>query len=438
MKHRFTFFMFKILIVTCFYFVLATPLFSIENVASQPLNLQSLFDIALQNNPTTKAAWWNARRAADALGSSKSAYYPNIAFNANITNGRDFKFRNGPDVNYTTVAAEMILTFLVADFGERAANTQAFMHALEAAGWESEAAIQKVMAEVLENGYSLIYAQEILQALLVSLEDANKMVEAASKLQSAGLNPISDVYTSKASLSQIQMQVAQQKSTVDIQRAKLATTLGYDADTFLEVAPLEAVNVPEMKIGELLELAKNTRQDLMAKRARLCESIAKKRKVDASYLPKLAFASRGGVEHAVHDKANGAHYQIALNLDVPLFTGFEATYASRQAYADIKITAEELAQLELAIALDVLAQSRTVGASGEMLQYAKENLKHAHDAYNATLRKYQAGRDRIAELSIALQQYVSARVRHSEVSSQYLVAIANLAYSTGTLGACAR
>lgn len=437
MKSLFTlFFILPLLISDLLLFgqtVPASPVCRVDAASSDVLTLGDLLNTALTNNPDTQLTWWNAQRAAAAVGSAKSAYYPQLSFNGNVSHSREFKFINGPDVNSTVLSANIILTFLVADSGERAANVQAFMMALQAAGWESDWAIQKVMAEVFENGYSTIYAKDTLEALELSQEDAKKMLDAAKNLNEAGLNPISDVYSSRAALAQIGIEVAQQRSTLEIHRAKLAATLGLEADTPLKLARLDALNVPQKDLSELIVLAKSTRQDLMASRARLAESIARRNKTVTRYGPKLSLNGRGGADHAVHDRASAGHYQITLNLDMPLFTGFEATYQNRMAIADVKISETELVQLELTVALEVLTQSSKVESSCEMLQYAKINLENAQAAYEATLEKYRAGKERIAEVSIALRQIVSARVRYSEINARYLIAIANLAYATGTL-----
>lgn len=411
----------------------ASPACRWDPTSNNGLTIGDLLNTALTNNPETQLTWWNAQRAAAAVGSAKSSYYPQISLNENVSNSRDFKFRNGPDVTSTVLGANIILEFLVADYGERAANVQAYRMALQAAGWESEWSIQKVMAEVFENGYSTIYAKDTLDALVLSQADAKKMVEAAINLNEAGLSPISDVYSSRASLAQIEIEVAQQKSTLEISQAKLAATLGLEADTPLKLARLDALKVPQKDLFELIALARSTRQDLMAKRARLAETIARQNKTAAQYGPKLSIYGRGGADHAVHDKANAGHYQITLNLDIPLFTGFDATYQNRMAFADVKISENELLQLELAIALEVLTQSSKVESSYEMLQYAKINLDNAQAAYEGSLEKYRAGKERIAEVSIALRQIVTARVRYSEINARYLIAIANLAYATGTL-----
>jgi sodium/proline symporter len=173
-------------------------------------------------------------------------------------------------------------------FGERAADVEATLLALGAAGWQTEWTLQKVMSQVFEKSYALIYAQDALEAYLISLEDAKKVVNSATKLNQAGLKPISDVYSSNASLAQIQIDVIQQRSQLRIQKAKLATTLGLDVETELQLASIDAVKFPQQSLSGLIQLSKEQRKDLMAQRARVAEAIALKKKVDARYRPNIS------------------------------------------------------------------------------------------------------------------------------------------------------
>ena len=72
-------------------------------------------------------------------------------------------------------------------------------------------------------------------------------------------------------------------------------------------------------------------------------------------------------------------------------------------------------------------------AAQEMMRFATLNLDNAYLAYQAVLEIYQAGKERIAEVSTAQKQLAIARVRYSEVKTHLMTAIANLAYATGTL-----
>lgn len=421
----------KYLLTTC---LLLISSWVVASDLNHPLTLVELVDIALENNPSTRQTWWNANRAASALGNAKSAYYPKIGLEANIKNGRDFKFINGPDADYTIVGADLLLSLLLYDFGERRANIQAAKMSLLAANWQVDWNIQKVMIKVLENAYSTLHTQEVLLAARSSLEDAEKVLEAARELNRAGLTPVSDVYTTQATFSQMKMEVTHQKAQLAIQKGKLASSLGLSANVPLEMADLNAIQSPSnAQIDELTAIALRQRADLMAKQAQLSESLSILDKTRASYGPKVTLSGRAGANHALHDKASGAQYQIALNFEMPLFNGFETMYKNRMAYADTKISMEELAQLQLDISLEVLTSSFSLEAATQMLPDAEDNLKNSLKAYESVLEKYRAGKERIAEVSNAQRQLSAARVKYSDVKTRWLTSIANLAYATGTL-----
>lgn len=399
-----------------------------------PLTLPELINIALENHPSTKQAWWNAQRAAAFVGSAKSAYYPQLNLEGSIINGRDFKFINGPDVDYTIVGADLYLSMLLYDFGERSANVCAAKSALIAANWQVDWNIQRVMVQVLENAYSMLHAQETLQATHCSLGDAEKVMRTARELNRTGLTPISDVYTSQASFAQMKMDFAQQKALLDIQKGKLITSLGLSADTNIALAPIKQLPAPQkQQLTDLISISYQQRADLMARQARLEETIFQEKSANAAYRPKVLFDGRGGANHAIHDKANAAQYQVALRLEIPLFNGFEPMYNNRIAFTDTQIATEDLLGLQLEISMEVLTYSRSLEAAQEMLPDAEESLNNAQKAYESVLEKYKAGEERIAEVSNAQRQLAAARIRYSDVKTRWLISIANLAYATGTL-----
>ena len=320
------------------------------------------------------------------------------------------------------------------DFGERQAGVTSAKMTLLSANWQTDFTLQKVMVNVLENAYMALYYQDALNAYNLSLKEAEKMVKSGKDLNQSGLKPISDVYTYQATLAQLQMDVAHQKALLDIQKGKLAASLGFSADTDIPLAPIGQLPIPQQtQTGVLIALAKEQRADLMAKRAKLSASLADLEKARTAYYPKISLTSRAGSDHDLHDKAHGAHYRIGLNFEMPLFDGFDTAYRNRMAYADSQITEEELARLELEIALEVLTRSRTLEEAQETLGYAEDNLKNAQQAFEAVVDKYSAGKEGIAEVSNTQRQLALARVRYSEVKTKWLVSIANLAYATGTL-----
>lgn len=409
---------------------------SLQAVANpqHPMSISELVDIALENHPSTRQAWWNAKRAAAVLGSAKSAYYPNLDVHSFATHGRDYKFINGPNTSYTTVGADLILSMMLYDFGERCADIKSAKMSLLAANWQMDWNIQKVMIDVMENAYKMLHAQEVLCAARVSLADAEKTLNAALELNRAGLSPISDVYIARAAFAQAKVQFSLQKSMRDIQNGRLAASLGISPDIALELTSLANIQFSQIpETAALISLAHQQRSDLMAKQAKLSQANAIVAKARSAYSPRLSFAGRGGANHSIHDKANGMQYAITLNFDIPVFDGFETMYNNRIAFADEKISMEELAQLELDISLEVLTNSRLLEAAQEMLPNAEEDLKNSTKAYESVLERYQAGKERMTEVSNAQRQLAEARVRFSDIKTRWLLSIAKLAYATGTL-----
>lgn len=317
-----------------FAFIFAALTISASPIPDHPLTISEMIDIALDNHPSTKQSWWNARRAAFASGSAKSSYYPSAAFEAHGSHGRNFKFINGPDTNYTIVGTDLALAFLLFDGGERNAGVERAKMGLIAANWQSEWAIQKVMVRVFENAHQLIHAREVFQAAAIALKEAEAVWEAAMELNRAGLTPVIDVYASRANFSLMKIEWSKQRGLLDIRMGELAVSLGFPVDTRLEIVPID--QFPAFAQGDicsLIDMASKQRADLLAKQARVAESAARQKQASTAFGPKLTLAGRGGTDHAVHDKAHGSHYEVRLDLEVPLFTGFDALYQKRAAFA---------------------------------------------------------------------------------------------------------
>ncbi len=294
--------------------------------------------------------------------------------------------------------------------------------------------IQKVMIRVLENAYAFFHAREVYQAALISFKEAGVVRDAALELSQAGFTPITDLYTSQANRSEMKMELSRQKALLDIQMGKLTASLGLPSSAKIEVAEMDLLPpLRNIEICGLIEQALKQRADLLAKQAQHAESVERQKQITRSYRPKLSLSGGAGTDHYFHDKEHGAHYKIGLNFNMPLFTGFEATYQKRMAFFDTQISMEELAELELEISLEVLTQTRLLEAAQENLPEVEEYLANSIKAYEGVLEKYRAGKERITALSDAQRQLAQARVRYSEIKTGWLTSLASLAYATGTL-----
>ena len=67
--------------------------------SSQPLQLVNLIDIALDNNPSTREAWQEARAAYAAVKQAESQYYPQATASANVTKERNVADLESAEIN---------------------------------------------------------------------------------------------------------------------------------------------------------------------------------------------------------------------------------------------------------------------------------------------------------------------------------------------------
>lgn len=414
-----------ILCLNCFY---------LSALESSPLTLAELIDTALENNPYTKKVWWQAKRARVAADLTKSAYYPRVDLETFAEHGRDFKYLNGPDTTYTIVGADLILGWMLYDFGVRSAEFEAAKCALVAADWQYNQMLQKVMLDVLERAYAVLHGEEALAATLISCKEAAFMLEIARELNLAGLNPISDVYSSEADYSELQIKMLELRSRLEVERGRLLLILGLSPFDTIELAKIHQLPGQfEPMQDQLLQIAKGKRADLFAKQAKISEEEHLQKKIAAEMRPKLFFSGRAGVNHAFQDRANGGQYGAVLHLNFPLFDGYENCYKLQMKRADVKISEEEVAALELEISFEILKYSTEMQAMQEMFIQAELYLQNSEKAYEGVKEMYKAGIERMSAVSIAHEQLAAARILYSDIKTRWLTSAAYLAFSIGAL-----
>ena len=334
------------------------PIVFCASLFGEDLSLAELIDIALKNNPQTEKVWANVKRARSVVGIARSREYPHLDGQAMVSHAREVKFPNGPETVFTSYGGELNLNYLLFDFGENRVAVRAAKENLSAAKWGADFSIQKVVADVAANYYELLSARELLVTKDSSLRDARVILSSAGELRDAGLRSENDYITVKAAVSEILMNLAQQKAIAAIAYGKLLTSLGLPTQTKLDVQTnTEGMQNPLFKEGieTLLSTAEERRADLMARQAALAGMNAQVTRAKLASLPKLrGMAQAGWLEYGKH-QGNGYNYNVGLALDVPLFKGFEYTYLKRQAMADAEISAAELKELQNAVALEVLA-----------------------------------------------------------------------------------
>lgn len=419
---------FACLLLCCFSAISAFS--AVKN--QSPLTLAEVVDLALDNDPTTKTAWWNVKRLQSAQDEIKSEFLPSLDLQSNVTRGKEYAFTNGPDTDFTKVDATLIFSMLLYDFGARDAKARSTHFALETGRWQHDHAMQKVIACALESAYQQLYAAMLYNATKASHADAIKLVEIARSLKKKGIRPLSDVLLAQNALLDLELLLEEQASSLAIFTGKLALLLGQK----VELAPLPQVS--ELK-ERLSLLATKTRSDLLAKKAETEEFASQEMLERAEMLSKLKVRGEAGPAAYIQNDSQGMPYKVNLELNAPLFQGFESIHKTRQAYCSLQLSLQEQAELELEIAQEIFTEQCTFVAAEKISAIANERVNHAEAAYRAALEKYQSGyKMEFSEVFYANEALRAARTSLTQAKMDAHLAHTRLAYSLGTIAPYAR
>lgn len=397
--------------------------------------LADIVDLALRNNPETRATWASARAAAAHLGSERGAYYPQITGAANDTK---IKSALSSQIAYerTSYEPSLALHYILFDFGQRRGNVEEARQALYAANWTHNATIQNVVLEVERVYYQYLYTKAVRDADAAALKEADANLDAAQERQKSGLATTADVLQARSTQAQRKLALQTVEGQIKTIRGSLATAMGLSPTVDYDVGELPN-NLPVVDVSktvdELIDEAQVHRPDLASARAKALAARAHERSVRAEGWPTISVD--GNTSRRFYDNPNDYSdtYQIGISLAVPLFTGFSHQYDVLEAQSKAQASEQQYQTLASAVELDVWTTYYNLKTAGERLQTARDFLKSATESHDVALGRYKSGVGTILELLSAQTALEDARAEDLQARTDWLLALAELAHATGRL-----
>lgn len=398
--------------------------------------LADIVEIALRNNPVTRAAYLEALSAAAELGSTRSAYYPRLDLSADITRTQQSALGGQFDFLQTSYGPTVDLSYLVLDLGGRAADAEDARLSLLAADWSHTAAIQNVILGVQQTFVAYLNAKAQLEAAHANVTQAQTALDAANVRHGAGVATIAEVLQAKTALSQSQLDVDRLSGEVLAWRGALATAMGLPASTPYDVGDLPAempLEFATKTVEDLIEQARSARPDLAAARLEAEQAEAHIRAVRAQGLPRVSLGATAS--RIYFDPARYADYgdswSARLLLDVPLFTGFATKYNTQKAKDDAAASAARADTLEQQVILQVWTSYYGLQTATQLVRTSRDLLASAEQSERVALGRYREGVGTIIDLLAAQSALADARAQEILARSQWFYALAQLAHDMG-------
>jgi len=413
-----------------------------------PVTLDQVIDLALKNNPRTRATWAAARAAAAEVGSRRAGYYPEITLSGQAGTQR-LQFSSSIIIQRSNVGLTAGLTWLLFDFGGQQARVAEARQALLAADWTHNNAIQGAVLQVEQAYYDYLAARAQAEAAESSAKDAQQNLAAAQARVDAGVGTRIDVLQARTARSQAQLVLESVRGQEQALRGALATRLGVPVDTQVEVGDLPA----KLAIGEkteaidtLIERAKTHRADLAAAEYAVAQAQSRRRQTRADGLPLLSLSGSYSPTWYLQSPSAGApaawsfgnNYSAGVTLSFPLFNGFENRHdiAADQARVDVaEAQAEDFAQQ---VVLQVWTSYYDVQTAAQRVRTTQDLLASATESEEEAQARYQQGVGNILEVLSSQSALASARAQDVQARADWLVAVARLAHDTGVLGPAAQ
>lgn len=403
--------------------------------AAQPLdhalNLLEVVNLALCNNPQTHVAWANSLVQAAQVGVSKAGYLPSADLSA--TADRNL---SGDTSNQNQYNVGVTLSYLLYDFGSRAANLENARQLLAAASATQDSTVQTVFLAAVQAYYQTQATYAQLDAALESERAARESFAAAEARYNTGTATPADKLQAQTAYSQATLNRITADGSLKNAQGNLANILGLDANRNVSLVAANTKAMPddfEGDINALIDEARQHRPDLQAAAAQVKAAESSADAARAAGRPTISLTASANQYNISGIDSHSS--TVGINLNVPIFSGFSTTYSVRAAEAQVDVKNAQLDQLRLQVALDVWTAYQNLTTATQSLRTTADLLDSAEQSARVALGRYKAGVGSILDVLNAQSALASARQQRIQSTFNWNISRATLAQSMGSLDA---
>ncbi len=273
---------------------------------SATLSVEQAVDIATANNPGLRQTLNAKRSAAAATRSAYGQLLPDLSSSATLgwREGRQQVFNGvGFGANANTVGSSADLSARITYGLDVLLQPRAAKASERATFAEGDAAVQQLRATVTQQYLAALQARarSVLQDTL--LESARLQVDLAKARLAAGSATTLDVQRAEVTLGQQRVQVVQARNTLAIEKLRLYENLGVVPPTGdVSLTSQFAVTPVGTSLPELIDLAKRSNPNILARRDREDAAAVNQRIARAAYFPQVSLsAGYGGFTNSFTD-----------------------------------------------------------------------------------------------------------------------------------------
>ena len=400
------------------------------------LTITDVVDIALTNNPATRASWSQARAAAFTFGSERGQYYPTINGSTTVGRFQTPATTTRPAGKSTQYGPSISLSYLLLDFGGRSGSIERARQELFSANLTHNANIQNVVLQAEVAYFTYMATSALLAAERSAIAEAQANLNAATQRNRVGLATIADVLQARTALSQEQLNLETTQGNLQAARGALAAALGLPANLPFELQPMTEplpVRTLALSVDSVINAALQNRPDLQAARAQAQAAAQSVRVAKSAMLPSLTLNSNAGRTYSSPAVFAGPSYNVQVGLSIPIFNGFSHQYdiSAARAQADAVAALADLTRQQ--VVTEVFISYYALQTAQQRVATADDLLASAQQSVQVAAGRYREGVGSIIDLLTAQTALANARAQQVQARWQWYTSLAQLARAAGVL-----
>ncbi|RMO79035.1 TolC family protein [Pseudomonas syringae group genomosp. 3] len=411
------------------------------------LTLEEMVERVLCHDPKTKQLWAYAKAQAALVGASQSAYLPRVNGVASTVIGHNDTVSGqlgeySSHGRHSQLESRISLSWVLYDFGQREAALRSARQLLIAANANQDIQLQETFILAAQLYYDTLAAQHNLAAASRVAAVAAENLKAADAKYEAGAVALSDRLQAKTAYIQACLNEVRASGALNSAKGLIAMRMGMPPQTHLELAgelTRRPANQFIKSIDTLLEQAQKYNPSLIAAKARLSAAMTSLDEAQAAGRPTLSFvANTSDIKTNQPMSFNGdsrtRDNSVGLQLNIPLFEGFERRYRMRGVQAQLDARRAELSDAEQSVSLSLWSHYQTLKVSTYSLESTADWVEQSNLTLKVVQGRYNSGVGSMIEILNALTAYSTAEQQHIIALNSWQLARLNVAADLGRLG----
>ncbi|MDX1626755.1 MAG: TolC family outer membrane protein [Wenzhouxiangellaceae bacterium] len=413
------------------------------------VDLLGVYELASSNDPEIRAAELQQEAAEYALPIARSNFLPTLEASVSTTRGNTQPSLQGTDLDDNDINSENYQLNLRqsiyddANFG-RLARAQATIAEADA---QFDIAWQDFLLANARLYFDVLTAIDALRFADAEEKALQRQFEQAEQRYEVGLSAVTDFLEAQAAWDGARARVIVARNQLENAREALRELTGTSFEAFKPLEdelPLEPPDPSDSQ--EWVEMALVNAPELEAARKNVEVSDADVRIARAGHLPSVdltgsyrrninnEFSLRDDLQNQIATaEFQTDTWQVGVQLNVPIFSGFAVQSQSRQARVNRRVASEQLDAAQRDVVRRTENAYRAVMAGIRQVEALQQALVSADSALEATNAGFEVGTRTIVDVLLAEQRFFQAQRDLSEARHQLIVDRLALERAAGVL-----